>query len=141
MKLANLSIVAVSYLSLVSAMPVLGSDDASPADLEKRKCFHTGESFGSSREAALDAAEYACTSDLIGTYSKRETRVRCYGIGNGKSVKLTVGLTGKNAPATRRIQFNECVDGLHKEIQNCGRGGDTTYGNWRYRADPNKGGC
>ncbi|VUC21232.1 unnamed protein product [Clonostachys rosea] len=140
MKASTLVLVAIHYLGLASAASI-ASPDGIVENLEIRKCFATGEKYGIEKGEAFAAARQACNGPLKGTYSKRETRVRCYNIGRNKQVKLTVGLTGKNAGSTRTIGSDECYNGLSKEISNCEKGGDTTYGNWRYRADPNNGLC
>ncbi|EHK21764.1 uncharacterized protein TRIVIDRAFT_111995 [Trichoderma virens Gv29-8] len=139
MKPSTIFISAISYVSLASSAAIANPDDSLNA-LEKRSCFKTGASYGAEKAAANKAALTACSGALTGTYSKRETRVKCYPIGNNKVVMLTIGLTGKNAPSSRTIYSQECFDGLSKEIE-CSKGGDTTYGNWRYRADPNEGSC
>ncbi|KAL2138561.1 hypothetical protein VTI28DRAFT_6598 [Corynascus sepedonium] len=149
MKVSTLLVAAVSYLGLVSAAAIANPDtndvlearDIEGRDIEARACFKSGANFSNQRAKARDAAAKACKGPLKGKYHKRETRVRCYNIGGGKHVKLTVGLTGKNAPSERTIGYSECYDGLLSEIMNCGKGGDTTYGRWRFRADPNEGYC
>lgn len=140
MKTSTLLLFAVNYLGLASAASIANPDDSLHA-IEKRACFKTGASFGNDQSAALSAAWTACNNDFSGRYNKRETRVKCYNLSSNKQVKLTVGLTGPNAGSTRAIDERECYDGLSSEIFNCGKGGDTTYGNWRYRADPNEGRC
>ncbi|KAH8723849.1 hypothetical protein GQ44DRAFT_750667 [Phaeosphaeriaceae sp. PMI808] len=140
MKPSTLLLFAVNYLGLASTASIANPDD-SLHTIEKRDCFSSGANFGSDQNAALDAAQSACNGPLKGKYDKRETRVRCYNLSSNKHVKLTVGLTGPDAGSTRTIGSNECVNGLTKEIVNCSKGGDTTYGNWRYRADPNEGRC
>ncbi|RYO77859.1 hypothetical protein DL766_004894 [Monosporascus sp. MC13-8B] len=140
MKPSTLLLFAVNYLGLASAASIANPDDSLHA-MEKRACFKTGANFGNDQNAALNAARTACNGPLNGKYNKRETRVRCYNLSQSKHVMLTVGLTGRNAGSTRTIGSDECYNGLTKEIINCGKGGDTTYGNWRYRADPNEGRC
>ncbi|KAK3187360.1 hypothetical protein K4F52_003992 [Lecanicillium sp. MT-2017a] len=142
MKPSTLLLVAINTFTLTSAAPSVDpSVDDVPHAMEKRRCFQSGANFGSDQNAALKAARSACNGPLKGKYNKRETRVRCYNLSNRKHVKLTVGLTGHNAGSTRTIGSDECYNGLIKEIVNCKKGGDTTYGNWRYRADPNEGKC
>jgi hypothetical protein len=133
MKPATLLFFAANSLGLASAASVGSPDDGVLSAVEKRACFKSGANFSSDQNDALKAARTACTGPLKGKYSKRETRVRCYNIAGNKHVKLTVGLTGPNAPSTRTIGYSECYNGLVKEIINCGKGGDTTYGRWRYR--------
>ncbi|KAK4243253.1 hypothetical protein C7999DRAFT_18378 [Corynascus novoguineensis] len=144
MKVSTLLVAAVSYLGLASAAAIAnpdGDDVLEARNIEPRRCFKSGANFANQRANARDAAAKACKGPLKGKYYKRETRVRCYGIGGGKHVKLTVGLTGSNAPGERTLGYSECYDGLLSEIMNCGKGGDTTYGRWRFRADPNEGSC
>jgi hypothetical protein len=161
MKPSNYLLFAVSYLGLASAASI-ANPDANLDPIEKRGCFQTGEKYGEQKDEALKAARSACSGPLRGTYNKRETRVKCYNIGNNKHVKLTVGLTGKNAPSSRNIGSDECYRGLEGRIEACPKGDDKEYGNWRYRqvlsyqlrvthlyfhvtnycrADPNKGPC
>lgn len=132
MQPSTLLLFAVSYLGLASAVSVAQPEHSLHA-MEKRACFKTGANFGNERAAAIEAAKKACNGPLKGTYKKRETAVKCYGIGGNKHVVFTVGLQGANAGSTRTLGAAECLDGLSSEIYNCGKGGDTTYGNWRYR--------
>ncbi|KAK7178059.1 hypothetical protein PSPO01_15890 [Paraphaeosphaeria sporulosa] len=132
MKPSTFLLFAVNYLGLASAASIANPDDSVHA-MEKRACFSSGANFGNDQNAALNAARTACNGYLKGKYNKRETRVKCYNLSSNKHVKLTVGLTGPNAGSTRKIGSDECYNGLTKEIIKCSKGGDTTYGNWRYR--------
>lgn len=132
MKPTTLLLLAVNSLGLASAASIASPDDNLHV-LEKRACFKTGANYGSQRTNALDAVKKACEGPLKGTYVRRETRVRCYNIGGNKHVMVTIGLTGSNAPESRALGVDECRGGLNSEIINCGKGGDTTYGRWRYR--------
>ena len=132
MKPSTLLLFAVNYLGLASAASITNPDKSLHA-IEKRKCFESGANFGSAQVAALEAADKACSGPLTGKYHKRETRVECYKISSNKHVKLTVGLSGDDAGSTRKLGGAECYNGLAKEILKCDKGGDTTYGNWRYR--------
>ncbi|KAH6884604.1 hypothetical protein B0T10DRAFT_493468 [Thelonectria olida] len=141
MQLSTLLLYITASISLTSAIAIPEAGD-STQHLQKRACFKTGENFGNQRDLAQDKARFACNKHFKGNWKKRETVVKCYDLGSsGKSVLLTVGLTGPNAGSTRYLDPDECFSGLSSEILNCGKGGDTTYGNWRYRADPNSGGC
>ncbi|KAH8696989.1 hypothetical protein GQ44DRAFT_665948 [Phaeosphaeriaceae sp. PMI808] len=140
MKPSTILFIAVNYLGLASAASIANRDD-SLHTMEKRKCFSTGENFGGDRQAALNAAKQACEGPLKGKYQKRETAVKCYNIADKKHVIFTIGLSGPNAGSTRTLGSDECYNGLASEINSCGKGGDTTYGNWRYRADVNANRC
>ncbi|KFY44721.1 hypothetical protein V494_01357 [Pseudogymnoascus sp. VKM F-4513 (FW-928)] len=148
MKPSTLLICAVSYLGVASAVPTASPDDslntvenAIENTIEKRACFGSGVTFGGDQNAALKAARTACNSPLKGKYHKGDNRARCYNLASNKHVKLAVGLVGKNAGSTRTLGADECYNGLISEIMKCSHGGETTYGNWRYRADPNAGRC
>lgn len=132
MKPSTYLLFAVNYLGLASAASI-ANPDGSLHPIEKRACFQTGATYGGNKDDALKAARTACNSALKGTYNKRETRVKCYNIGNDKHVKLTVGLTGHNAGSQRNIGSDECYNGLAGRIESCPKGDDKTYGNWRYR--------
>jgi hypothetical protein len=132
MQPSTLILCAISYLGVASAASI-GKADGSLDALERRACFESGANFSSDQNAALNAARSACNGSLKGKYNKRETRVKCYQLSTNKHVKLTVGLTGPNAGSTRTIDSDECYNGLTSEIIKCSKGGDTTYGNWRYR--------
>ncbi|KFY06851.1 hypothetical protein V492_07686 [Pseudogymnoascus sp. VKM F-4246] len=144
MKPSTLLICAVSYLGLASGAAIASPDDSSIAidnTIEKRACFKSGVKFGGDQNAALKAARTACNSPFKGKYHKGDNRARCYNLASNKHVKLAVGLVGKNAGSTRTLGADECYNGLISEIMKCSQGGETTYGNWRYRADPNAGRC
>ncbi len=130
MQLSVLFVVAVASLGLSSAATTPNPSDS---HLEKRKCFKTGEKYGDHKGHAQAKVRELCKYSFKGYYKKGEKVTRCYGISSKKSVKYTVGLLGPNAGATRYLGEDECYDGLHKEVVNCNRGGETTYGNWYYR--------
>ncbi|KAF1969410.1 hypothetical protein BU23DRAFT_601608 [Bimuria novae-zelandiae CBS 107.79] len=109
--------------------------------LEKRKCFKTGAKWGHPKQLYGKAAVFACYNKLSGTYKRGQVYRVCGPVSNSMSVEFKLGLTGKNAPKTRYISGGECLSGMSSEINSCSRGGQTTYGNWYYRVDPNKGGC
>ncbi|CAH0003612.1 unnamed protein product [Clonostachys byssicola] len=146
MKCSTIILFAVNALGLVSAAAVADPEPASivnPDDLvnnlETRRCFLSGEKFDDMPKTYQKVRDL-CAGPFKGTYKKNEVRTYCRAVGR-ISVKYTIGLQGHNAGSTRNMDFNECVNGLDKEIKNCAKGGDTTYGNWRYRVDPNSGSC
>jgi len=127
MKLSTFIVFAVA----TSAASI--SDPINSNALEKRKCFKTGAEYGNQKGEAWEAVREVCKNEFQGTYYKGWKFTRCRNIAGKKSVKFTVGLTGPNAGAKRFLGEEECYSGLHKEVKNCGRGGETTYGNWYYR--------
>ncbi|KAJ8108143.1 hypothetical protein OPT61_g8377 [Boeremia exigua] len=118
MQPSTLLLVTASSLGLASAASL--PNDPTLHAMSKRACFQTGASFGDQRSAAADAAKKSMQRP-----SQRHVQEA----------------RGHNAGSTRSIAYAECLDGLSSEIYNCGKGGDTTYGNWRYRADPNNNAC
>ena len=117
-------------LGLTSAAP---NHDLIDRDLQKRACFQTGETWGSQNAEAGLMAQTACNDYFVGNYPRGRTYTRCYNLSGGKSVEFKIGLWGPNAPANKYLGSDECKGGLNSEINNCGRGGETTYGNWYYR--------
>ncbi|MCJ1463463.1 hypothetical protein MMC07_002070 [Pseudocyphellaria aurata] len=73
-------------------------------------------------------------------YLKGEERYKC--VTDAAGVKWYFALTfiGDNQDS-RLITSAECQDGMNKQISQCKFGGETSYGNWKYRADPDGGHC
>ncbi|KAL5349563.1 hypothetical protein ACLOAV_005858 [Pseudogymnoascus australis] len=115
------------------------------AALHKRECFKTGEHWGADIEHGINIAKALCTKgylagDVLGMdYKINESRTFCRNLSGSKSAVYTIGYHGDTQ--FRNLKYPECIDGLRKEIYNCGRGGVSSYGNWSYRADPNSGTC
>lgn len=101
--------------------------------LEKRACFKTGQKYGDYKGEAQSYSRAACKNVFSGYYRKGQKFTQCYNLPNGNSVNFSVGLLGHNAGNSRFLGEDECYDGLSKEVKNCARGGQTTYGNWMYR--------
>ncbi|OAL49304.1 hypothetical protein IQ07DRAFT_681264 [Pyrenochaeta sp. DS3sAY3a] len=131
----------VIKLTNVTDVPEDEEDILQDRSLEKRKCFSTGEKFGNEKITAKQAASYVCWNKLAGTYRRGDVQLFCADLHNNKRVNFKLGLKGPNAPASRYIGGKECLDGMLSEINSCSHGGETTYGRWYYRADPNKGYC
>ncbi|KAK2592571.1 hypothetical protein QQS21_009716 [Conoideocrella luteorostrata] len=138
MQFSHLLVVAVASLGFAPAAAHPESVDSS---LQKRACFKTGEKYGDQRDEAFARVREACRGYFVGTYPKGKLYTKCYNLSGNKHVKLSVGLFGHNAGKTRHLGEAECYDGLKKQVAHCDHGGEKTYGNWRYRADPNKGAC
>jgi hypothetical protein len=126
---AILLFAAASFgLGNAAALP----ESTSP-NLHKRACFKSGEDFGSNRVDAYATIRKACDEYFQGTYNKGKEYSKCYNMTKTKSLQLVIGLKGKNAGATRYLSPEECRGGLGSEVDNCSKGGQTTYGNWYYR--------
>ncbi|KAF2658847.1 hypothetical protein K491DRAFT_713100 [Lophiostoma macrostomum CBS 122681] len=99
-------------------------------------CYSGGEDWGN-KQVALNAADTACRNNFQGDFGGNSNRHVCIN-GNGKKLEFTIyRLGGTN----RALFWDECYDGLQKEINGCDHGGDSSYTNWRYVADPNAGSC
>ncbi|KAL2024930.1 hypothetical protein VTK56DRAFT_3629 [Thermocarpiscus australiensis] len=104
------------------------------------KCNRSGETWGNVL-TALVLAQVKCDEFFSGTFGPTDTpggyRNTC---ANANGKKLEFHLWHVRG-GDRQISAEECYDGFQKEIVGCSRGGDTTYTNWRYKADPNAGKC
>ncbi|ETS76572.1 hypothetical protein PFICI_11959 [Pestalotiopsis fici W106-1] len=137
MQFHNLLILALSATS--TALPS-GSGTNEVHSVEKRGCYSGGEPWGDSKDYAFQLAAGACNSAMgQRTYTALSSSTStCYDLGNNRHVNFNIfKLTGDD----RFLGYDECYDGLQKEINGCGYGGDSSYTNWRYISDPNAGGC
>lgn len=96
------------------------------------ECYDSGLDFDN-QDTAASIAMAACQQTLSGTYGPESTyngiRGSCVNTGNGKIDFLIEHITDGD----RDLGVNECYDGLQKEINNCGKGGNTSYDNWSYK--------
>ncbi|KAK4187479.1 hypothetical protein QBC35DRAFT_452261 [Podospora australis] len=103
-------------------------------------CYQDGIEW-SDRQQALGIVKSACEQLLIGKYGPKNTfngeRRTCANMGPNKIDIIITHIQGGD----RDLPYEECYDGLQKEVTRCSRGGDTSYTNWRYKADPNAGNC
>ncbi|KAI9170564.1 hypothetical protein HJFPF1_00032 [Paramyrothecium foliicola] len=104
----------------------------------KRGCYSGGENWGANLGYALSFATQACNDALQGDYNQGDQRSKCYNLDSNKKVDFRLS---KHSDGSRHIAPEECYDGMQKEINNCDHGGETSYGNWFYKADPNAGQC
>ncbi|KAK3356680.1 hypothetical protein B0T25DRAFT_603195 [Lasiosphaeria hispida] len=105
------------------------------------ECYKTGFDWYD-KNSALNIAYAACHLTLSGTYGPESSfsgqRVSCANSGQGAKVDMIIKhIKGGN----RDLGPGECFDGLRKQIEDCGKGGKSTYENWEYKADPNEGNC
>lgn len=97
--------------------------------LSKRGCYSGGEDWGDQLSNALTKAEDFCKikpADL----NEGEGYSKCYDLSNTKRVDFNVG---NKSNKRRNLSYNDCYDGLQKEIKKCGNGGSSSYTNWKYR--------
>lgn len=94
------------------------------------RCYQTGATWSEAggKQAARDSLSGVCEK-LQGTYKQNEERSVCVDRTN-RRYDFRVKYIGGDG--YRDISKRECEDGLVKEIDNCDRGGNTSYGNWRY---------
>ncbi|KAG9253653.1 uncharacterized protein F5Z01DRAFT_737503 [Emericellopsis atlantica] len=92
-------------------------------------------------DAAAVVADKACDLKLGGTYGPEGTyngrKAACFNTPHGKMDFIITHISD----GERDLSQEECYDGLQKEIHGCGKGGSSSYTNWRYKADPNEGEC
>lgn len=130
MKVSALLGTAIALSGLASAAAVPEYDH----DLDKRRCFSTGEKFGGKYTYAKARAQEACSTTFVSPsiWEKNEERFACANLDDGKMVDFAISLTGDNAGETRELGYEECIDGLMKQV-GCSKGGQKEYGNWKYR--------
>ncbi|KAL8905873.1 MAG: hypothetical protein Q9171_006502 [Xanthocarpia ochracea] len=99
-------------------------------------CYSGGQSGGKS-EFAQGKIEDICDRKLLGDYLPRQPRTACL-TENDFSWHFEIKLiSGED----RKLPLEECISGLTKEITGCEFGGSSTYDNWEYTSDPNRGTC
>ncbi|KAL8861912.1 MAG: hypothetical protein Q9178_001781 [Gyalolechia marmorata] len=103
------------------------------------ECFESGEFWD--RRLAPPAINKAC-KELALDYSRDQSEVRKFPQENGQCYvfELRRIASGSNS-ALRSITEDECIGGMNRELFGCDRGGKSSYTNWMYKADPNKGPC
>ncbi|KAL9636091.1 MAG: hypothetical protein Q9204_002389 [Flavoplaca sp. TL-2023a] len=103
------------------------------------ECFTGGELWD--RSLGPPAVNRACRA-LAGDYRRDESKVEKLGQRNGQCYVFELTrIRGGSDANLRRITENECKGGMNKELFGCDRGGKSSYTNWTYKADPNKGPC
>ncbi len=94
-------------------------------------CYQTGAKWSEAggKDAAIGSLPVVCKA-LRGTYKKGEEFSYCVQPEKGRRFDFRIKYIGDDG--YRNISQRECEDGLVKEIKNCARGGNKSYGNWRY---------
>ncbi|KAF2417712.1 hypothetical protein EJ08DRAFT_666377 [Tothia fuscella] len=136
-KLLLLSIALVSASPIDNLAPPATNSTLNPVSAQG--CYSGGERWANDRAYALQQAQAFCNDVGRGNYYAGESRPKCYNLSSNKKVNFVLSLLS-TVPG-RYIDAPECYDGMIKEINGCDNGGDTTYTNWRYIADPNAGNC
>lgn len=65
---------------------------------------------------------------MKGTFGGHKAKAKCY-VKDGKGYDFIVTHI---KDGNRDLGYDECYDGLQKEIGGCDRGGDSYYTNWEY---------
>ncbi|KAI0121659.1 hypothetical protein BJ170DRAFT_687896 [Xylariales sp. AK1849] len=100
-------------------------------------CYSGGNSWGSNADSL---AKSACDGLLSGTFGPQSTyngeKATCL---NHVAEKYEFHVWHlKEGEAT--LSAADCYDGIMKEV-GCKNGGESSYTNWKYKADPNAGSC
>ncbi|KAI9147021.1 hypothetical protein HJFPF1_13052 [Paramyrothecium foliicola] len=102
------------------------------AGFSSAECYGSGADWYDRDNAAL-AANAACGQQLGGTYGPESTfngqKAACVNTVNGKIDFIITHIS----EGEMLLPQDECYDGLQKEIYGCGKGGETSYTNWRYK--------
>lgn len=124
------------------------------APFASAKCFNTGEHWGSHADAQSKLIN-AC-GVMEGYFYQDQTKHECR---NGIDFKAFNFELQNTRNGDQYISRDTCVEGIQREIDNCGRGGEETIGEIRFRyvdqfamvaetavadsnrGDPNKGRC
>ncbi|XXH06028.1 multicatalytic endopeptidase [Hypoxylon texense] len=80
------------------------------------------------KDQARADAKTACNK-MKGNFGSRKTKSYCTGNKDKKGYDFSVTHL---KDGDRDLGYDECYDGLQKEIGGCERGGDTYYKNWEY---------
>ncbi|KAI0011218.1 hypothetical protein F4779DRAFT_615886 [Xylariaceae sp. FL0662B] len=110
-------------------------------------CFTAGESWDSAdRGLAYTYAQRACRERLTGVYGNPGGVVvkdACYDHDDNGRRSLSFRFRVRRAVLgeERSLGYDECYDGLQKEIRGCDRGGESEYTNWVYMSDVDVGNC
>lgn len=124
----NLALVFTATMALPSA-PTVQREEA--RNIEKRGCYTSGASWGGGKDLALKYADTACQAILGQRNYVNDAPVAaaCYNLDSNLKANFQVS---KISTGDRFLDHDDCYDGLQKEINGCGQGGDSSYTDWRY---------
>ncbi|KAI8455291.1 hypothetical protein BY996DRAFT_6413266 [Phakopsora pachyrhizi] len=109
-----------------------------PIQVVRGGCYSAGVPWGSqaNKQRALDSVCEVCESFTSSGFSPGEEKVAC--VNGMEDTKFDFTLKNESGQS-KTITKEQCIDGLHAEINNCRLGGITSKNEWRYRSDPNAG--
>ncbi len=119
-----------ALITLVAAVMSAGIDPAAA------RCFQTGAKYDNKDTARYHVAR-ACEGydgkrgAFQGRYAPGEVKSACVDIRGGKQIKMSV--KNLNNGAARDLGDNDCTFRLSKEIDNCDRGSEKDWADWRFR--------
>lgn len=126
--LINLALAVTAATALPSTPAAQGEEARS---IEKRGCYTSGASWGSGKDLALQYAAAVCNSALGQRVylSSAPVQAACYNIESNKKANFQVS---KVSSGDKFLDYAGCYDGLQKEINGCGQGGDSSYTDFRF---------
>ncbi|KAF2448047.1 hypothetical protein P171DRAFT_408718 [Karstenula rhodostoma CBS 690.94] len=101
-------------------------------------CYSGGDTWAPDQVQANTVLDGVCNS-LSGKFSGKQTKYECKDA-TASVRKLEFWVTNVNG-GERTVSHGDCVQRLGNEVNGCEHGGDTTTGDFDFRADPNSGRC
>lgn len=94
-------------------------------------CFWSGQEWdGWHKFIQAGLREDICKPKVLsGDYIENEIKEKCLALGDGVHAKFSITRLNKSAS----LSDYDCYFYMNRELEECARGGETTYGNWRFR--------
>jgi hypothetical protein len=93
-------------------------------------CYNSGESWGNTGPAN-DAVQAICNSNNIaGSFSSGQTKSSCRKQGSNVQYNFEIKYNGGGS---QTLSDTDCRYRLKNEVNGCGKGGQSTVGDWFYR--------
>ncbi|KAK5697894.1 hypothetical protein LTR97_006853 [Elasticomyces elasticus] len=105
-------------------------------------CYTSGDTWHSVFDARATALDY-CRGGLFKDYfSPGQTKSACRNTGGGR-LRMDFQVQNLNTKNGFYLNPQDCYQGLLNEIEGCSMGGESVNSAslWRFRSDPNSGGC
>jgi hypothetical protein len=102
-------------------------------------CYKKGKDWGVDRNQAAEAAGRFCDTTIAGDFVAKQVKQVCVNGGSGQ--RKFILAVRNNAVVNRFVSDEECTFRLNNEINACANGGESTIGDFFYRADPEDGFC